>query len=212
MNVWAYNVRGSLEWGATTDAQQAAKMMASPRFEVRVAAQPEAAQPEHAPQDTEADDALLLDWIARQGDEFSLGILQDMPGDGDYFVHGMDGAGGQGKTFRDAIRDAMPSYAPWLAAQPSPREQEHAPDFDAWYADRLRPTDRFECLEAFRAGEWRGRCYLRTAAQPEHAPRELFLDALRRVAEAVPSHPITPSFSIDAIMGIYDQIHLPPSR
>ena len=35
MNVWAYNVRGSLEWKATTDKEQAKKMAESPRFEVR---------------------------------------------------------------------------------------------------------------------------------------------------------------------------------
>ena len=30
----------------------------------------------------------------------------------------------------------------------------YALDFDAWYADRLEPVDRFECLEAFRAGSY----------------------------------------------------------
>jgi len=47
-----------------------------------------------------------LDWIVRQADEFSCGLIVDAPGDGDYIVHGMDGYG-QGKTAREAIDNAM---------------------------------------------------------------------------------------------------------
>jgi len=52
-----------------------------------------------------AEDAELLDWIFRQGDEFSYYVIQDAPGDGEYVVHGM-GCSGQGKTPRAAIRAA----------------------------------------------------------------------------------------------------------
>lgn len=53
------------------------------------------------------DDTKRLDWIARQGGyEFNFGILNDQPGDGDWFVHGMGGSG-QGATFRDAIDAAI---------------------------------------------------------------------------------------------------------
>ena len=45
MNVWAYNVRGSLEWKATTDKEQAKKMAESPRFEVRPTREAEPAAP-----------------------------------------------------------------------------------------------------------------------------------------------------------------------
>ena len=53
-----------------------------------------------------AEDAELLDWIFRQGDEFSYYVIQDAPGDGEYVVHGM-GCSGQGKTPRAAIRAAI---------------------------------------------------------------------------------------------------------
>lgn len=57
------------------------------------------------------DDTKRLDWIARQGGyEFDFGILNDQPGDGDWFVHGMGGSG-QGATFRDAIDDAIKEEA-----------------------------------------------------------------------------------------------------
>ena len=58
-------------------------------------------------QRSDAEDAAMLDWIGRQGDEYAQGMLHDQPGDGDYFVHGMGDCMGQGKTFRDAIRAAM---------------------------------------------------------------------------------------------------------
>lgn len=51
-------------------------------------------------------DAERLEWIARQGDEFSSGIVQDRPGDGDHYVNGMNDAYGIGKTFREAIDNA----------------------------------------------------------------------------------------------------------
>lgn len=51
-------------------------------------------------------DGELLEWIARQGDEFSVCILQDQPGDGNYFVCGM-GTQGQGVTFREACIAAI---------------------------------------------------------------------------------------------------------
>ena len=63
MNVWAYNVRGSLEWKATTDKEQAKKMAESPRFEVRPTREAEPAAP------VDARDA------QRQND-FALGRLQ----------------------------------------------------------------------------------------------------------------------------------------
>jgi hypothetical protein len=47
-------------------------------------------------------DAERLDWIARQGDEFSFTILIDQPGDGNYVVFG-GGREGEGKTFREAV-------------------------------------------------------------------------------------------------------------
>jgi hypothetical protein len=57
------------------------------------------------------DDTKRLDWIARQGGyEFDFGILNDQPGDGDWFVHGMGGSG-QGATFRDAIDAAIKEEA-----------------------------------------------------------------------------------------------------
>lgn len=57
------------------------------------------------------DDTKRLDWIARQGGyEFDFGILNDQPGDGDWFVHGMGGSG-QGETFRDAIDAAIKEEA-----------------------------------------------------------------------------------------------------
>ena len=65
-----------------------------------------AAQPLKAEQAKDAaEDAELLDWIFRQGDEFSYYVIQDAPGDGEYVVHGM-GCSGQGKTPRAAIRAA----------------------------------------------------------------------------------------------------------
>lgn len=64
------------------------------------------AQPLKAEQAKDAaEDAELLDWIFRQGDEFSYYVIQDAPGDGEYVVHGM-GCSGQGKTPRAAIRAA----------------------------------------------------------------------------------------------------------
>ena len=52
-------------------------------------------------------DALRLDWIARQGDEFVSGIIVDRPGDGDYYVYGCGTIAGQGKTFLEALDFAM---------------------------------------------------------------------------------------------------------
>jgi len=51
-------------------------------------------------------DGDLLEWIGRQGDEFSVCILQDQPGDGDYYVSGAFHSG-QGKTFREACIAAI---------------------------------------------------------------------------------------------------------
>jgi hypothetical protein len=61
-------------------------------------------------------DADLLDWIARQAEEFTSGVLVDQPGDGDYFVYGMGGAYGQGKTFREAVLTAMAGVLPMDAS------------------------------------------------------------------------------------------------
>jgi len=172
MNVWAYNVRGSLEWKATTDKEQAKKMAESPRFEVRSTREAEPAAPVDArdaltanrdawmaqaqalaqaagqasfclrtlvPDDPDAQmtvrmlnaalaapptaatrepaapvdarDALRLDWIARQGDEFVSGIIVDRPGDGDYYVYGCGNIAGTGATFLDALDDAIADAA-----------------------------------------------------------------------------------------------------
>jgi hypothetical protein len=51
-------------------------------------------------------DAECLDWILRQADEFSCGVLQDQPGDGLYRVTGMDGQG-EGRTAREALEAAI---------------------------------------------------------------------------------------------------------
>ena len=59
----------------------------------------------------DARDALRLDWIARQGDEFVSGIIVDRPGDGDYYVYGCDTIAGQGKTFLEALDSAMADAA-----------------------------------------------------------------------------------------------------
>lgn len=55
-------------------------------------------------------DEMRLDWIARQGDEFSSGIIQDRPGDGDYYVLGCGNSQGQGRTFVEALDAAMYGY------------------------------------------------------------------------------------------------------
>jgi hypothetical protein len=58
------------------------------------------------------DDTARLDWIAQQGgDEFGYGVIADAPGDGNYWVSGMDGARGQGKTFREALDAAIAGVA-----------------------------------------------------------------------------------------------------
>ena len=51
-------------------------------------------------------DAERLDWIIRQGDEFSLRLIIDAPGDGEYYCNGAF-SDGQGKTPKDAIDEAM---------------------------------------------------------------------------------------------------------
>lgn len=68
--------------------------------------------PEANEKDTER-----LDWIARQADDFTSYILQDCPGDGNYFVAGMESTG-EAPTFREAVDRAMiaeakePAYPP----------------------------------------------------------------------------------------------------
>ena len=62
---------------------------------------PQATQP-----GVDARDAKRLDWILRQGDEFSCHVIQDAPGDGDYWVTGMKSSG-QHKDPRAAIDAAM---------------------------------------------------------------------------------------------------------
>ena len=62
---------------------------------------PQATQP-----GADAMDAKRLDWILRQGDEFSCHVIQDAPGDGDYWVTGMKSSG-QHKDPRAAIDAAM---------------------------------------------------------------------------------------------------------
>lgn len=52
--------------------------------------------------ETLRDDAMRLEWVFNQGDEYSQGVLIDQPGDGDYYVHGVSVCG-QGKTMREAI-------------------------------------------------------------------------------------------------------------
>lgn len=47
-----------------------------------------------------------LEWIFRQGEDFSCTVLQDQPGDGNYRVTGMDGEG-EGATPREALDAAM---------------------------------------------------------------------------------------------------------
>lgn len=57
-------------------------------------------------QPADALDTERLDWILRQGDEFSCYVIQDAPGDGDYWVTGMKSSG-QHKDPRAAIDAAM---------------------------------------------------------------------------------------------------------
>ena len=55
-----------------------------------------------------ARDSERIDWIAKQGGDFAFGIIQDAPGDGNWFVHGMDCDNcGEGRSFREAIDSAM---------------------------------------------------------------------------------------------------------
>lgn len=70
--------------------------------------------------------AELLDWIGRQGPEFGTGILQDQPGDGEYFVDGI-GCTGRGKTFIEALRAARLDdyYRKVSAANAKVAELEH---------------------------------------------------------------------------------------
>jgi len=51
-------------------------------------------------------DIEIVRWLALQGEEFSCRILQDQPGDGDYYVSGAFHSG-QGKTFREACIAAI---------------------------------------------------------------------------------------------------------
>jgi len=76
--------------------------------EVRDARSALACSPATAPQAQPADalDTERLDWILRQGDEFSCYVIQDAPGDGDYWVTGMKSSG-QHKDPRAAIDAAM---------------------------------------------------------------------------------------------------------
>jgi hypothetical protein len=53
----------------------------------------------------------MLKWIEQQGCEFSCGVIQDAPGDGDWYVHGVT-AYGQGKTFQLALQCAMQDKKP----------------------------------------------------------------------------------------------------
>lgn len=62
-------------------------------------------KPQPVPDDV-VKDAERLDWIARQGDEFTSRILVDQPGDGNYYVSG-GYVSGEGETFRAAIDAAM---------------------------------------------------------------------------------------------------------
>ena len=62
-------------------------------------------QPQPVPDDV-VKDAERMDWIARQGDEFTSRILVDCPGDGNYYVSG-GYVSGEGETFRAAIDAAM---------------------------------------------------------------------------------------------------------
>ncbi|WP_019652224.1 hypothetical protein [Variovorax atrisoli] len=69
--------------------------------------------PEAAPSAKEGEaDTARLDWIVRQGDEFSCSVIVDAPDDGEYRVHGMDNAYGQGKTAREAIDAAIKGLTP----------------------------------------------------------------------------------------------------
>ena len=79
----------------------------------------------------DARDALRLDWIARQGDEFVSGIIVDRPGDGDYYVYGCGKISGTGATFLDALDDAMADAAltrPAAAAAPSQHREAEPND------------------------------------------------------------------------------------
>lgn len=69
--------------------------------------------PEAAPSAKEGEaDTARLNWIVRQGDEFSCSVIVDAPGDGEYRVYGMDNAYGQGKTAREAIDAAIKGLTP----------------------------------------------------------------------------------------------------
>jgi hypothetical protein len=75
------------------------------------------------------------------------------------------------ETLRIFARAALAS-PPTPAVLP-PAEAGGANDFDAWYADRLKPVDRFECLEAFRAGAyWQARAALTGAPDPLRVAHE----------------------------------------
>lgn len=54
-------------------------------------------------EDAAKDGADRLDWIMQQADDFSCHVLQDMPGDGNYAVFGMNNNYGEGRTFIEAL-------------------------------------------------------------------------------------------------------------